>query len=256
MLKITGCRPYRPSEPVQVGPVTRAAGQRKHDPGQDALPASETGTTRMATEHRHPRSARRTRQTGRRPAVCGDSGSRSTPRRAGARARARPGSVPQAGRVRRRLRNLRRVSEPSPLLDRAGIEDCLPASARPARPARRGGGLVRARWRRDGRAYDSRRSTRDVDAPVQAVPGATTPLDILRSCCMETLCSDTDNTPRRTAFTTRMVCISACSPTQSDASGWAGRERRSSRSARMPRHRHATSCAYLIRRLRSVKRRS
>lgn len=73
MLIITGCRPCRPSEPVRVGPVARAAGQRKHDPGQDALSASETGTTRPATERRHPRPTGRTRQTGRRPMVCGDS---------------------------------------------------------------------------------------------------------------------------------------------------------------------------------------
>jgi hypothetical protein len=34
MLIITGCRPCRPSKPVRVGPVARAAGQRKHDPGR------------------------------------------------------------------------------------------------------------------------------------------------------------------------------------------------------------------------------
>jgi len=43
--------------------------------------------------------------------------------RAGARACS--GRVPQAGRVRRRLRDRRRVSDPSPLLDRAGIEEAF-----------------------------------------------------------------------------------------------------------------------------------
>jgi hypothetical protein len=36
-----------------------------------------------------------------------------------------PGRVAQAGRVRLRLRDRRRVSDPSPLLDRAGIEEAF-----------------------------------------------------------------------------------------------------------------------------------
>jgi len=45
----------------------------------------------------------------------------------GARAGARawPGGVAQAGRVRGRLRDRRRVSDPSPLLDRAGLEEAF-----------------------------------------------------------------------------------------------------------------------------------
>jgi hypothetical protein len=53
-----------------------------------------------------------------------DSGSRST-RLARAGTRACPGCLAQARRIRRRLRNRRSVSEPSPLLDRAGLEDAF-----------------------------------------------------------------------------------------------------------------------------------
>ena len=84
----------------------------------------------------------------------------------GARAGARacPRRVPQAGRVRRRLRDRRRVSDSSPLLDRAGIEEAFRRLG--DRLARRGvvadlyvfGGAAMAL------AYDSRRATRDVDA--------------------------------------------------------------------------------------------
>ena len=73
---------------------------------------------------------------------------------------ARPGSLPQARRVRCRLRNRRSVSDPSPLLDRAGIEDAFRRLGE--RLARRGvvadlyvfGGAAMAL------AYDSRRATR------------------------------------------------------------------------------------------------
>jgi hypothetical protein len=82
--------------------------------------------------------------------------------RAGARACS--GRVPQTGRVRRRLRDRCRVSDPSLLLDRAGIEEAFRRLG--DRLARRGvvadlyvfGGAAMAL------AYDSRRATRDVDA--------------------------------------------------------------------------------------------
>ena len=78
--------------------------------------------------------------------------------------RARPCLIPQAGCIRRRLRDRRRVSEPTPLLDRAGIEDAFRRLG--DRLAKRGvvadiyvfGGAAMAL------AYDSRRATRDVDA--------------------------------------------------------------------------------------------
>jgi hypothetical protein len=74
------------------------------------------------------------------------------------------GRIPQARRGRGRPRNQRGVSDPSPLLDRAGIEDAFRRLGE--RLASRGvvadlyvfGGAAMAL------AYDSRRATRDVDA--------------------------------------------------------------------------------------------
>jgi hypothetical protein len=81
--------------------------------------------------------------------------------RAGAGARS--GRVPQAGCLRRGLRDRRRVSEPTPLLDREDIEEAFRRLGE--RLAKRGvvadiyvfGGAAMAL------AYDSRRATRDVD---------------------------------------------------------------------------------------------
>src|ERR1700678_3434430 len=85
-------------------------------------------------------------------------------RRACASAGTCPGRVPQAGCLRRGLRDRRRVSEPTPLLDRKGIEEAFRRLG--DRLAKRGvvadiyvfGGAAMAL------AYDSRRATRDVDA--------------------------------------------------------------------------------------------
>jgi hypothetical protein len=71
----------------------------------------------------------RTRRGGRHLAGCGDSGSRSTRQARAPRRSCMPRRVPQAGRVRCRLRDRRRVSDPSPLLDRAGIEEASAALA-------------------------------------------------------------------------------------------------------------------------------
>ena len=90
------------------------------------------------------------------------------PLRHARRARAGSGSCsgrpPATWRLRRRLRDRRGVSDPSPLLDRAGIEDAFLRLGE--RLARRGvvadlyvfGGAAMAL------AFDSRRATRDVDA--------------------------------------------------------------------------------------------
>ncbi len=132
MLKITGCRP---------------------------LPTIGTCPGRAS----YGRSAERTRQTGERPVVRGDSGSRSTRRRAVAGARARPGSVPQMGvfvadyeidaaRANPRRRSTARTS---------GMPSGVCATGSPRRGAVADlyvfGGAAMAL------AYDSRRSTRDVD---------------------------------------------------------------------------------------------